>query len=166
MAQASPAVWEKIKREYIKGDLSQKALALKYADIDGISISSVSKHAKAGKWNSLREKKRNKTAEKIIDRAAEAEGRRAERLSKSAEKLLGTIDNLIDNAGDKLGPRDLRDLTGAIKDIKSILEVRSDADLREQEARIKKLQREAERDEHTDREIRVVMSPELQELGK
>jgi molecular chaperone DnaK (HSP70) len=157
-----PGVWEQIKKEYLKGDKSQRALAEKY----GVSEYTLSKHAIKGGWKAQRENKRQKVVEKIIASAAEAEGRRAERLSKSAEKLLGTIDDLIDNAGDKLGPRDLRDLTGAIKDIKSILEVRSDADLREQEARIKKLQREAERGDQPDREIRIVMSPELEALGK
>ena len=157
-----PGVWEKIKKEYVKGDMSQRALAEKY----GVNEYTLSAHARKGGWRDLRNKKRQKVTEKIMDKAAEAEGRRAERLSKSAEKLLDTIDDLIGRAGKSMAPRDLKDLTGAIKDIKAILDVRSDADLREQEARIEKLRKDASRDEQTDREIRVVMAPELQELGK
>ena len=40
----------------------------------------------------------------------------------------------------------LKQLTGVLKDIKDVLTLRSDADAREQEARIAKLQRDLERE--------------------
>ena len=53
-------------------------------------------------------------------------------------------------------PDSIKKLTSAIKDLKDIKGIKSDADIREQEARIKKLQREAERDNDATSDIEVV----------
>ena len=55
------------------------------------------------------------------------------------ERLLHDEKGIIDRGG-------LKQLTGVLKDIKDVLTLRSDADAREQEARIAKLQRDLERE--------------------
>lgn len=55
------------------------------------------------------------------------------------ERLLPEEKGIIDRGG-------LKQLTGVLKDIKDVLTLRSDADTREQEARIAKLQRDLERE--------------------
>lgn len=56
------------------------------------------------------------------------------------ERLLPGEKGMIDRGG-------LKQLTGVLKDIKDVLVLRSDADAREQEARIAKLQRDLNREE-------------------
>ncbi len=55
-------------------------------------------------------------------------------------RLLPTEKGIIDRGG-------LKQLTGVLKDIKEVLVLRSDADTREQEARIAKLQRDLDREQ-------------------
>ena len=55
------------------------------------------------------------------------------------ERLLPEEKGIIDRGG-------LKQLTGVLKDIKDVLTLRSDADTREQEARIAKLQRDLDRE--------------------
>lgn len=55
------------------------------------------------------------------------------------ERLLPDEKGIIDRGG-------LKQLTGVLKDIKDVLTLRSDADAREQEARIAKLQRDLDRE--------------------
>ena len=55
------------------------------------------------------------------------------------ERLLPGEKGIIDRGG-------LKQLTGVLKDIKDVLTLRSDADTREQEARIAKLQRDLDRE--------------------
>lgn len=56
------------------------------------------------------------------------------------ERLLPAEKGIIDRGG-------LKQLTGVLKDIKDVLTLRPEADVREQEARIAKLQRDLSREE-------------------
>lgn len=55
-------------------------------------------------------------------------------------------------------PDSIKKLTAAIKDIKDIKGIKSEADMREQEARINKLRKEAERDDNTTNEVEIVFN--------
>ena len=59
----------------------------------------------------------------------------------------------------------LKHLSGVLKDIKEIKGFKSDADMREQEARIAKLRREAEREEES-KDIRVVIDADAEEYSR
>ena len=59
----------------------------------------------------------------------------------------------------------LRQITGALKDIKEIQMIRSEADLREQEARIANLRRQSEADQETN-DITVTILGDLNEYSK
>lgn len=67
-----------------------------------------------------------------------------------SEKL-SEIMSLIDRKG-------LREITAALKDVKEIHALKSEADIREQEARIRNLERQAEKGEDGDKNIEVVLS--------
>ncbi len=58
-----------------------------------------------------------------------------------------------------------RDITGAIKDIEDILHIKSEADMREQEARIKNLQKQVDEDS-VDRKITVHIEGNANEYSK
>ena len=60
-----------------------------------------------------------------------------------------TIDYIRPVSGEKgtIDRAGLKQLTGVLKDLKDVLMLRSDADIREQEARIRRIQKELEREE-------------------
>lgn len=60
-----------------------------------------------------------------------------------------TVDYIRPVSGEKgtIDRAGLKQLTGVLKDLKDVLMLRSDADIREQEARIRRIQKELEREE-------------------
>ena len=74
------------------------------------------------------------------------------------ERLLPTEKGIIDRGG-------LKQLTGVLKDIKDVLTLRPEADIREQEARIAKLRRELDQ-EQEQQSIRVTLEGESLEYAE
>ena len=74
------------------------------------------------------------------------------------ERLLPTEKGIIDRGG-------LKQLTGVLKDLKDVLTLRPEADIREQEARIAKLRRELDR-EQEQQSIRVTLEGESLEYAE
>ena len=138
--------WQAIKKEYITDPkTSYRRLAEKYG-VSHVQIGNVG--AEEG-WVELRKKHLDKTLAKTVNAIGTAQAQRAARLQTVADKLLAKIEAAVDDfdmAALFMDRTALRQITGAIKDIKDIQMIRSDADLREQEARIEKLRREAEKD--------------------
>lgn len=137
------ADWNRIKTEYITTDTSYRELSQKY----GVHYTNIAKRAKKEDWQQLRQQQTNATQTKMIQAV---ERRKVD----SAAKLIGVSDLLLDKVRGMLqedsGPltsQAMKNLSGVLKDIKDIQMIRSDADMREQEARIEKLRREASRDE-------------------
>ena len=139
------ADWKAIKTEYITTDISYRKLAQKH----GVGASALFARASQEKWVDAKKQHQNKTVAKTLNAIGNQQARRAARLQTVADKLLTKIEEAVDNFDMEVLFMDrqaLRQITGALKDIKDIQMIRSDADLREQEARIEKLRREAERD--------------------
>ena len=87
----------------------------------------------------------NKTVTKTINRISEKQVDRATKLISVADLLLDKVKNLVeDNPELLLNAQSIKNLSGVLKDIKEVQMIRSEADLREQEARINKLRKEAE----------------------
>lgn len=147
--------WKKIKAEYIRGGTSYRKLAEKY----GVSFSTIQKVAAKEKWNSSRKKCEDIVEEKIVDSIAEENASKALKIYDVADKLLEKIMFNLENS-DVLGSQEVKHYTSALKDIKDIKGVKSDIDLKEQNARIDKLRKEAE-DEQTDTAIEVTMGSEV-----
>lgn len=150
------ADWNKIKTEYITTDTSYRKLAQKY----GVHYNAIANRAKQEGWVSQRNQFCDRTVTKAVDVIGEKQVDRAARLQSVADKLLNKIEEAVDRYDMEeifVDRQSLRQITGALKDIKDIQMIRSDADLREQEARIAKLQREAEREED-DKDKHVVVT--------
>ena len=130
--------WASIKTEYITTDTSYRKLAQKY----GIHYKVISERGKDEKWVELRSQHRDKTLTKTLDMISQQEANRAAKIHSVADKLLSKIEAMADS-GRPMNSKDIRALTAAIKDLKEIQNVRSDADRREQEARIANLQKQA-----------------------
>ena len=140
------ADWNKIKTEYLTSDTSYRKLAQKY----GVNATTIAKKASKEGWVSQREQQANRTLSKTLTAVSNRQGSRAARLQKVADKLLNKIEAAVDDynmAVLLVDRQSLRQITGALKDIKDIQMIRSEADLREQEARIAKLLKEAERED-------------------
>lgn len=167
--------WEQIRQDYLTGQESQAALARRY----GISPASLSKRIRQEGWQ--REKSpgwegRMQRVDALADRMLTALERAVEELDTVTQsvrektktddgreivtdfqRLLPEEAGLIDRGG-------LKQLTGVLKDIKDVLMLRSEADTREQEARIAKLQRDLQKEELQSRVI-VTMEGGCEEFG-
>lgn len=111
--------------------------------------------AEREKWVELKAQAQHKTDIKIVDKVSGENAKKAIKIDKVANKLLIKIDALINNVDDAQG---IKQLSSALKDIKEIKGIKSDADMREQEARIEKLRREAEREDDTTNEVEVIFN--------
>lgn len=136
--------WQKIKTEYITTDTSYRKLAQKY----GIDSAVIGRRAKSEDWVNLRQQHINKTQTKTLNAIASQQASRASRLQTVADKLLTKVEQLVDEGEGLLKDTSvMRDIARVLKDIKDIQMIRSDADMLEQEARIAKLRKEAEKDD-------------------
>lgn len=140
------ADWNKIKTEYLTSDTSYRKLAQKY----GVNAITIAKKASKEDWVSQRQQQANRTLSRTLTAVSNRQVNRAVRLQEVADKLLNKIEAAVDDYNMEVllvDRQSLRQITGALKDIKDIQMIRSEADLREQEARIAKLLKEAERED-------------------
>lgn len=143
----------KAKREYLKGGVSYRALAVKY----GIPFKKLAARGKAENWVGLREQTRDKTGTMVADSIAKAKADLASRVYDAASMML---DKAVAVAEKCESAKDVRALTAAIRDIREIAGVRSELDRQEQEARIEKLRREAEQEQQEKPELIIQGLPE------
>lgn len=138
------------KADYIAG-LNYRELADKY----GVGIGSISRWANADGWelehirNTFPRKMEHVPIEKPIDdedlpHEVEEHGE-YDMLRASAMKALGKINDLLD-LDDALAPRDIKSITAALLDIKNQLNALGPRELREQAARLRALEKQAEQD--------------------
>lgn len=151
--------WEKAKAEYVAGGTSYKKLADKY----GITVSKLQRHATREGWPELRAKAEAKADSKMVEAISTDTVKKAIKISNVADKLLEKILEML-NCGEWTA-QNIKHLTSALKDIKEIKGEKSKIDIREQEARIKKLQKEVQED-NTTSEIKVSFSSEDGEESK
>ena len=141
------ADWNKIKTEYITTDTSYRKLAEKH----GVGESTLFTRASKEKWVAQKEQHQSKTVAKTLDAISKKQVDRAANLVSVADLLLAKVKSLVESDAEILSDtQSLKHISGVLKDIKEIQMIKSDADLREQEARIKNLQRQAEKDEVKD----------------
>lgn len=135
--------WKRIKAEYIAGGTSYRKLAEKY----GVSRSKLQAVATREKWVELKSQTQAKTESKLVESISDKESKKATDIIDVADKLLEKISTIIDTVKDTQG---IKHISSALKDIKDIKGFKTDADMREQEARIAKLQKEAEKVDDSD----------------
>ncbi len=150
--------WNAIRQDYITDESSSyRKLAKKY----GVSYTSIGAKARQEGWAEQRTQYLNETLSKTITAIGQQQTKRATRVLNIADKLLNKIEKAIDGYdGSTLlaNSQALRQITSALKDIKDIQMIKSDADIREQEARIANLRRQADKDDDTVNEIEVIFT--------
>lgn len=153
--------WKKIKAEYIAGGTSYRKLCDKY----GVSRTTLERKAKEGKWSELRRQAEAKTEAKIIDTVSEHNAKTAIKINDVADKLLEKIAYTLDNV-EVLDSQSVKHYASALKDIKEIKGEKSALDLKEQKARIARLEKEAMAEEQESRDIKVTIASDLEEYSK
>ena len=156
------ADWQKIKTEYITTDTSYRKLAQKH----GVHYNAIANQAKKEDWISLRKQFCDRTVTKTVTKISDRKVDRAAKLLDVSDLLLEKVRKVLETDDEILfDTQGMKHISGVLKDLKEIQMIRSDADLREQEARIAKLQKEAQED--TVKEpIRVIIDDGLNEYCK
>ena len=141
------ADWQKIKTEYITTNISYRALEKKY----GINYKVIADKGKKEGWSQLRSQHRDRTLTKTLDTISDKQVDRAANLISVSDLLLNKVKSLLEMNAEVLNDtQSMKHISGVLKDIKEIQMIRSDADMREQEARIRNLQKQAEKEEVKD----------------
>lgn len=152
--------WSKLKAEYIAGGTSYRKLAEKY----GVPFSNLKNVAIKEKWADLREQAKNVTETKLVEQIGKKNARIDDKFFNLVDKLLDKAESVIDDMPE-WSVYDLKEMAVALKYIKDCRGVKSDADIREQEARIEKLRKETE-DEQKDTSVVVKFEGEIDKWSK
>lgn len=125
--------WEKIKSDYLTGNMSLRELAEKH----GVSLSTLGTRAAKEEWTEKRQHHRNKVVAKTEEKRA---GRKAEkilRLQEAADRMQQHIDKVLEDEEQfhrylvsfgtkevlhkKADTKAIRDMTAALKDLTDII---------------------------------------------
>ena len=176
--------WNEIRKEYIQGGVSYRELAAKY----GVPLRTLAERAKAEKWVELREQARIKTVTKTVEKVAKQNARVDDRINRLANRLIDKLEKAVDELDvktvtmkttmktgaakvtteyrkldrEKEGPVDkggLQQLTSTLRELKAILDVRSELDRKEQEARIASLRGKSAVSDDDDEGTGVILMP-------
>ena len=138
--------WQAIKTEYITTDTSYRKLAQKH----GVRYATLQARAKEEKWTELRDQHRTRTVSKSLTKISNKQADRAAKLIGVSDILLDKVKSLLEADEELLVDTSImKDVSVILKNLKDIQMIRSEADLREQEARIEKLRKEAMGDKET-----------------
>lgn len=151
--------WNRIKAEYIAGGTSYRKLAKKY----GVPFSNLKNIAVKEQWTQLREQAKNKQDSKLVESIGRQNAKIDDKYFRLVDKLLERAEALIDITPD-WSVNSLKEMATALKYLKECKGVKSDIDLREQEARIRNLEKQAEAEEKNT-SINVVIETKAEEYS-
>lgn len=149
--------WNKLKAEYIAGGTSYRKLAEKY----GIDRNAVQKIGTKEKWAELKSRAKAKAESKMVNSISSDIARSSVKLNDVCDKVLDKIADIL-STYDELDTQAIKHITSSLKDIKDIKGVKSEIDLKEQNARIDKLRKDIEADKvDDDKPCGVVLMPTI-----
>ena len=143
--------WNVIKAEYIAGGTSYRTLAKKYK----VSATTLTRTAIKEKWVELRQQAESKAEAELVKKVSSSKSKTNIKINEVADKLIAKMNATIESL-DVIDGQTIKHFTSALKDLKDITGFKSDIDIKEQEARIAKLQKDAE-SEKNDNTIEVVI---------
>jgi hypothetical protein len=144
--------WAAIKTEYITTATSYRKLADKY----GVSYATIGVRAKEEGWVAEKRQYTDETLTKTLDAVSDTKVSEAVLIHETAGKLLSKIGSMVEYIDPKkTSAKEAKALAGALKDIKELCGVKSDLDMKEQEARIANLRRQAQGDDSDVDEIEI-----------
>lgn len=146
--------WKRIKAEYIAGGTSYRKLAEKY----NVPFGTLRRVAEREGWTQKRTQVAHKADTKMVESISDKQAAKADKIVDVADKLLNKIADVIDLISDTQG---IKHISSALKDIKDIKGFKSAADMREQEARIRNLEKQAKEEDHNSTDIKVTLEGDL-----
>lgn len=144
--------WNRIKAEYIAGGTSYRKLCSKY----GVPFTTLTRVAKKEKWTQLRQQAQDKADTIFVNGVANKTAKIDEKYFKIVDELLSKAESLIMSTSD-WSVTGIKEMATALRYLKECKGVKSDADMREQEARIRNLEKQAEA-EQKDTGVTVIIS--------
>ena len=132
--------WNEIKTEYISSDIGYRELARKY----NVSFSTLQKRAKKENWPGIKRQVCDDVVTAVTSAVTSANVDRALKLQAVADLLLEKISLTIENIDGRRSARTVKDASDAQKNVRDIMGIKSEADTKEQDARIGKLRKEKE----------------------
>ena len=151
--------WKKIKAEYIAGGTSYRKLAEKY----GVSRSKLQAIATREKWVDLQSQAQAKAESKIVDHIIEQSAKIDTKYFSLVDKLMQRAEEVIENTP-VWQVNSIKEMATALKYLKECKGVKSDIDLREQEARIRNLEKQAQED-NKNADIKVIIGAEAEDYS-
>lgn len=153
--------WLGIKTEYVTTAASYRDLSKKH----GVRYKTLADRGKAEGWVEARHQYREKAISAAEDALAGQHADRAVRFQSVADRLLERIEEMVSDAETELVPKDIRALTAAMGDLKAVMGLKSNLDLREQEARIEALRSRSMSGDSDDDETGIILLPQRREAG-
>lgn len=136
--------WDAIKNEYLTTKTSYRKLADKY----GVNKDTIWKKGKEEDWDGQRRQHSDNVQTKMLEADTEQKVSGAKKLNEAAEMLLSiAVEQMRARNPMKMSTQEMKHISGVLRDVKETLMIKSDADRREQEARIANLQKQAEKEE-------------------
>ena len=143
--------WQKIKAEYLAGGTSYRKLAQKY----NVPFGTLRRVAEREGWTQKRTQAAHKADTKMVEAISDKNAEIDDKYFRLVDKLLDKAEETIDDV-DKWHPTLLKEMATTMKYLKECKGIKSEKDLEEQDARIAKLRKEAEREDDTTNEIEIV----------
>ena len=152
--------WNTLKAEYIAGGVSYRELAEKH----GVSESTLKKKAAKERWAELRNQAGTETELKIVDSISDINAEKAvsaaSLISKAAMNFLKQIAaesvKLVNGETDADYRTKYSEYALALQRFKDVLDIKSEKDIEEQQARIDNLRKQAEKDGTDDTTYNIV----------
>lgn len=156
--------WTAIKTEYVTSNIGYRELSKNHK----VPFKTLAHRAKQEKWVEMRQRHKDKlvtkAVKKIEDKGVDYKSTLYEIAYNMALQLQSiTKDKTIEDLA-MLGLKP-RDITSAAKDIGEILHIKSDIDLKEQEARIANLRKQAESGD-TNKDINIIIAENAEDYSK
>ena len=154
--------WQAIRTEYITTDTSYRKLSRKY----GVSVTQINTVGRDEKWVEQKQQHLNNTFTKAVNAISESQADQIAKLFGVSGLLLDKVKLLLEENPELLADTSaMKDVSVVLKNLKDLLMVRSDADMREQEARIEKLRKDCAVEKENN-EIKVTIVGDLDEYSK
>lgn len=156
------ADWKALEIEYVTSRISHRGLAEKH----GICRSTICKKAAEDKWSDKRKEYRAKTVAKAVNAVGTKQADMAAKLYGVGGLLLDKVKLLLEENPELLTDTSaMKDVSVVLKNLKDLMSVKSDADMREQEARIEKLRKDAAGDEIKQQTVTVIMGGDAEKYA-
>jgi hypothetical protein len=153
--------WKKIKAEYVAGGVSYRELCEKH----GVSESNMRKRAAKEQWTELRNSVDTKNEQLLVDKIAGETVSIDEKYYKLVDKLMSKAEKVIEDMP-IWQPSNLKEMATALKYLKECKGVKSDLDIKEQKARIAKLEKEAAEQTNETQSVIVRLEGDVEKWSK